>query len=142
MGMRRSTAERLVARHLGVGAGHGPGSRANKFSAKRAVSADGKSFASTAERDRYQELQRLQAQGLIADLELQPKWHFVINGQPMMSGKRKTRYTADFRYRAADGCVVVEDVKGMMTRDAALRIELLRLVHGITVQIVQPRRIR
>ena len=46
------------------------------------------------------------------------------------------RYTADWSYtEAATGAFVVEESKGVMQRDAALRIALMLAVHGIAVRI-------
>jgi hypothetical protein len=120
----------------------GAGGAANKFGAIRARSADGKEFASKAERDRYHILLTWQASGLIRELKLQPRWHFTINGQELKVGTRVTRYTADFAYVDQAGRLVVEDVKGVLTPDAALRIGLMRCVHGIEVQIIGKQRKR
>jgi hypothetical protein len=54
---------------------------------------------------------------------------------------RKVRYTADFQYYdCRKRQIVVEDVKGYMTRDAALRIALMRAVHGTEVQLLRRKR--
>jgi len=132
-------AQRLPAWLLRAGggtavAGGQPAGR-SKFGAVRAAAADGKVFASKAERDRYHLLLTEQQAGRITDLQLQPAWRFPINGAELRVGTRPARYTADFAYRR-DGILVVEDVKGMMTPDAALRIGLMRAVHGITVSII------
>jgi hypothetical protein len=139
--MRRSAANRFQPRHLGAKPGSSPGGGASKYNASRAHSSDGKSFASKAERDRYLALKLLEQAGLITELECQPKWTFPINGVPLMIGNRAVRYTADFRYTdKATGRVVVEDVKGMMTRDAVLRIAMLKAIHGVDVQLIGKQR--
>lgn len=141
MGERLPPAERVSAGDLGRGPGHGGYRRASKYRAVRAKSYDGRSFASKAERDRYHELLHLVRVGEIEGLELQPAWHFTINDRPLLVGGRRVRYTADFRYTdRRTGAVVVEDVKGVLTRDASLRIALMAVVHGITVKLVKPRR--
>ena len=57
-------------------------------------------------------------------------------------GKRDLHYTADFIYRDVQkgGVTVVEDVKGMMTRDAQVRIALMEWHHGIKVVLVRGKR--
>ncbi len=91
-----------------------------------------------AERDRYEQLLLLLRGGEIADLECQPSWTFPINGAELRIGRRAVRFTADFRYRdSRSGVTVVEDVKGVMTRDAILRIALMQAVHGIAVTLVR-----
>lgn len=115
--------------------------RRSKFGAERATARDGRRFASKAERDRYEDLRALEAAGEIRGLTCQPAWHFPIDGTLLTIGGRKVRYTADFLYvDCRTGATVVEDVKGVMTRDAVLRIALMRAVHGIEVQLVKPRR--
>jgi hypothetical protein len=141
--MRGPATERLAAGNLGGRARLPAHRRASKFGAERAESQDGRRFASKAERDRYEELRLLEAAGEIRGLTCQPSWHFPINGVPLTIGGRKVRYTADFLYvDCRAGTTVVEDVKGVMTRDAVLRIALMRAVHGIEVRIVRPRRRR
>lgn len=109
----------------------------------RCESRDGRRFASLAERDRYEELLLLQRAGDIAGLECQPAWTFPIAGpagtHELRIGARAVRFTADFRYRdlRRGGLTVVEDAKGVMTRDAVLRIALMQAVHGIEVVLVR-----
>jgi Protein of unknown function (DUF1064) len=102
----------------------------NKYAA-RAVEVEGIRFASTREARRYRELQLLARAGVIADLELQPRWVFMVEGI------RIGAYRADFRYRVCrTGATVVEDVKSAATkraRDYPLRKKLLRALFGIEV---------
>jgi len=80
----------------------------------------------------------MRAAGEIADLELQPRWSFPINGRFLKVGDRVAHYTADFRYRrTSDGETIVEEVKGFMQPDAALRIGLMKVVHGIDVAVIR-----
>lgn len=107
--------------------------RSNKFNARR-TELDGIAFASKAEAKRYAHLKLLARVGEIADLELQPKYDFVVNGLKVCS------YLADFRYRVpATGEVVVEDVKSAPTRTPEYRIKrkLMKAIHGIEVVEVQ-----
>lgn len=89
----------------------------------------GRRFASKAEAQRFLDLTLLQKVGQIADLECQPRFPIVINGLKVCT------YVADFRYReTATGCVVIEDVKGVRTRDFVIKKKLMAAVHGIEVR--------
>jgi hypothetical protein len=91
----------------------------------RHVKADGYDFDSKAEHRRYTELLIEVRAGLISDLchhprfDLQPA--FVDN-----TGKRHRAiiYEADFSYRD-NGVLVVEDVKGVRTKEFILKWKLL-----------------
>jgi hypothetical protein len=94
----------------------------------RKTTIDGLTFHSRREAERYCELKLMQAAGMIRDLELQPKYDLVVNGQKVC------RYTADFRYWDVERTAqVVEDVKGYRTRDYILKKALMFAVHGIDV---------
>ena len=86
-------------------------------------------FDSKAERSRGEQLAMLQMAGEILRLEYQPK--FVLNVEPKVS------YKADFRYLEENGQTVVEDVKGVMTEAARLRIIWLKQLTGIEVKIIK-----
>ncbi len=108
----------------------------NKYGAKK-TEIDGIVFDSKAEARRYSELKLMQYSGMIHSLECHPSWPLIVNGVKI--GK----YTADFRYKYysdididGDGRDVVEDVKGMRTRDYILRKKLMLAIHGIEVKEV------
>jgi len=139
MGKRQSEANGIPAGVLVRGFGAGVSRGRSKYGAKRAT-AGNKSFASMAERNRFIELDMLERGGVISGLICQPVYKFVINDQPLMIGKRAARYTPDFEYlNALTGKKVVEDVKGMMTRDAQIRIALMVNCFGIHVRIIKMR---
>lgn len=97
---------------------------------------DGVRFDSKAEARRYVELKDKEKLGLIINLELQPKFDFVINGQKLP----RTWYQADFRYvDVQTDEVIVEDVKGMITPIYTLKKKLMKAVHNIDVQEVTSR---
>ena len=78
---------------------------------------DGYVFDSKAESARYSELKQMMLAGLIANLELQPKFDLTVQGVKIGS------YIADFRYRDIEkGVSVVEDVKS----EATAKKELFR----------------
>lgn len=83
-------------------------------------------FDSMKEAHRYQELWLLQKAGKIADLELQPRFKCVVDGQNICT------YVADFRY-VENGKTVVEDAKGMLTPIYRLKKKLVKALHGIEI---------
>ncbi len=107
----------------------------NKYSAKRTI-VDGVSFASKAEAARYGRLTLMQRAGTIHGLRLQPRYVLVIDGVEVGV------YTGDFSYweTDGDGREIVEDVKGVMTEAASLRIRVFRALHpGVEVRIIGAR---
>lgn len=87
---------------------------------------DGITFDSKLEAGFYQQLRLREAAGEISELELQPRFEFVINGVKV------GRYTGDFRY-TENGKVIVADAKGYFSRDYPLRKKLMKAVHGIEI---------
>jgi hypothetical protein len=92
---------------------------------------DGHKFASRAEARRYNELKLFQLSREISDLELQPKFPLVVNGELVCT------YIADFSYEQR-GYRVIEDVKSPVTKTPLYRIKakLLRALTGIVVREV------
>ncbi|MGG5143906.1 DUF1064 domain-containing protein [Alcaligenes ammonioxydans] len=104
----------------------------------RKVTLDGHQFDSVREATRYSQLQLLERAGQIADLELQPRFE-LIPKQRRDDGKpeRACEYVADFRYTdTATGQLVIEDAKGVRTRDYIMKRKLMLQVHGISVREV------
>jgi len=97
----------------------------------RRTEVDGQVFPSAAEATRCQELRLLERTGQITCLRLQPR--FVL--QPAFvdnKGQRQSavHYTADFAYRELGNLrEVVEEVKGVMDKAAAIRIRLFIFQH-------------
>ena len=92
---------------------------------------DGILFQSRKEARRYTELKAMQGGGVIRDLELQPKFRLEVNGIHVCD------YFADFRYYDIErGRIVVEDAKGIRTREYVLKSRLMRAVHEIEVEEV------
>lgn len=90
-------------------------------------------FPSKSEVRRFHMLRREQAFGLISDLEVQPNYNIVINGEKI------TTYRADFRY-TRDEARIVEDVKGtsderFLEEVFKLKRKLVHAVFGITITI-------
>ena len=96
----------------------------NKYRAKKTV-IDGITFDSKAEARRYSELKLLQMGRKIKNLELQPRFEL----QPGFTHKGKKiqaiNYIADFAYIDCEtGANVVEDVKGMRTKEFNIKYKL------------------
>ena len=110
-----------------------------KYRARKTV-VDGITFDSKKEADRYRELKLLEQAGKIRGLELQKRFELIPAQKA--AGERTERaacYVADFCYderSEALNCwyAVVEDTKGVRTRDYILKRKLMRWVHGISIR--------
>jgi len=102
----------------------------NKYKAKRTYSPFcGRFFDSKAETRRGEELKLLEQDGVIKDLEYQVP--FLLCQKPSIKIK------VDFAYKL-DGRICYEDVKGMMTREARVKLAWLEQSQGVKVDIVKP----
>lgn len=105
--------------------------RGNKYGAVKAerILADGSThvFDSKAEANRYDELMLMERAGMIRYPVMQPRWSLDINGVHICN------YTADFMYWE-NGEQIVEDVKGVKTRDYRIRKKLMLAVYGIAIR--------
>lgn len=98
-----------------------------KASEKLRRTVDGHTFASLAERLRYDDLKYLEMAGQIDDLKIQQEYKFVINGVQIC------RYFADFTY-FENGNHIVEDVKGVRTEGYNLKKKLMQALFGISIR--------
>ena len=123
----------------------------SKYGNKK-VTIDGITFDSKKEARRYTELTLLERAGQISNLRRQVK--FVVipaqyeavarygkNGQALASGKvcveRECAYIADFVYIDNEtGQKVVEDTKGMRTKDYIIKRKLMLHKYGIKIKEV------
>lgn len=104
-----------------------------KYHNKRVV-VDGIPFDSKKEAQRYRELSLLLRAGAISDLERQKE--YVLIPAQCAGGKtveRAVKYKADFVYRE-NGREVVEDTKGVRTRDYIIKRKLMLWVYGIRIR--------
>ena len=111
------------------------GTTPTKYRNKRTV-ADGITFVSMAEANRYRELKLLQAHGAIRNLELQPVFPLIV------AGAKVGKYSADFRYERADKGAwvsVTEDVKGFETAVFRLKAKLVMALYGVRIELVRGR---
>jgi len=97
----------------------------NKYGARKTI-VDGITFDSKKEARRYSELKLLEKCGKIEDLELHPRFDFVINGV------KCGFYKADFRY-IENGFEIIEDVKGMRTPVYRIKKKLMKAIHDIDI---------
>ena len=98
---------------------------------------DGEIFDSRKEAKRWCELKLMERAGLITDLRRQVPFGLIPNLKDE-SGRvieRAVKYVADFCY-IQNGEAVVEDVKGLRTREYVLKRKLMLYFHGIRVKEV------
>lgn len=103
----------------------------------RKITRDGQTFDSVKEYRRFVELSLLERAGAIKDLKRQVKFELIPSQK--VDGKvveRPCGYVADFVYEDEKGRVVVEDTKGMKTKDYIIKRKLMLWVHGIRIQEV------
>lgn len=100
----------------------------------RKVTWDGIEFDSLKEARRYRELWLLKKAGEITNLQRQVR--FVLIPSQRIDGKvveRSVSYIADFVYED-HGEIVVEDVKGLRTREYILKRKLMLYMKGIRIK--------
>jgi hypothetical protein len=100
----------------------------SKFKANKTI-LDGIQFDSKREAQRYSELKLLERAGVIQNLRLQVKFELI----PKQQGERACTYIADFVYEE-NGQTVVEDAKGMKTKDYIIKRKLMLWIHGIKIR--------
>ena len=99
----------------------------------RRIEVDGEKFDSVKEYNRYMELLMLQKKGIINSLqrqvtfELQPA--FYHKGKKI----RPINYVADFTYYES-GEYIVEDVKGVKTREYTNKKKNMLYIYGIEIK--------
>ena len=113
----------------------------------RKVRRDGLTFDSKKEHKRYNELLLLEQAGEIANLRRQVKFVLIpTQREPNIIGsrggvkkgrllERECSYIADFVYRE-NGKMVVEDAKGLRTKDYIIKRKLMLYVHNIRIREV------
>lgn len=107
----RLVGQRVPARVFDAPNGGSKAAAGNKFGAKVMNCTAGHSHPSKAEARRCNDLHLMQRGGIITDLEVQPQFWFIINGEQVKhAGGRRVGYKADFAYRE-NGRHVVEESK-------------------------------
>ena len=117
----------------------------SKYHSQKVV-ADGEVFDSRKECRRWQELKLLEKAGEITDLRRQVPFELLPDQrEPDRIGprggrkrgriiERKTVYIADFVYKDRSGRQVVEDCKGMRTKDYIIKRKLMLYKFGIRIK--------
>ena len=120
----------------------------NKYHNRKARSFDGIIHDSRKEARRWNELLLLQRAGQITDLKRQVKFVLVpAQREDDIIGKRggikqgkliekECSYIADFTYTDKNGNFVVEDTKGIKTKDYIIKRKLMLYVHEIRIKEV------
>ena len=121
----------------------------NKYHSQKCM-AGGIQFDSKKEARRYGELLLLERAGAITGLRRQVKYILIPaqyeeyerygkNGNRLKDGKRllekECAYIADFVY-SENGKMVVEDTKGMRTKDYVIKRKLMLYIRGIRIREV------
>lgn len=116
----------------------------------RKIIVNGIVFDSKREANRYCELLLLQRAGKIKSLELQKEYELIPaqyesyarygkKGQRLKDGSRcieqAVKYKADFVY-TQNGKTIVEDTKGMRTKDYIIKRKLMLWRHGVKIREV------
>ena len=122
----------------------------NKYHNKKVTSYDGIQHDSKKEARRWCELKLLQKAGKISELQRQVEFElipaqyetyerFSKKGEKLADGtrtvERKCCYIADFVY-TENGQLVVEDTKGVKTKDYIIKRKLMLYVHHVRIREV------
>lgn len=117
----------------------------NKYKSHK-TSVNGANFDSKKEYNRYIELTLLSRSGAIKGLKRQVKFELIPAqyGPDIISPRGKVKkgklieravsYIADFVYTDENGKTVVEDCKGVRTKDYIIKRKLLLYMHGIRIK--------
>lgn len=107
----------------------------SKYGNKK-VEINGITFDSKKEAKRWIELDYNQKSGVIKNLQRQVKYELIpsqkINGKVV---ERAVNYVADFVYEFC-GETIVEDTKGMKTKDYIIKRKLMLYIHKIRIREV------
>jgi hypothetical protein len=119
----------------------------SKYHARK-VTINGITYDSRKEYRRHTELLLMQRAGAISDLKHQVEYELIPaqyetyerygkKGQRLTDGQRcvekAVKYIADFVY-TENGKLVVEDSKGVRTKDYVIKRKLMLYVHGIRIK--------
>ena len=123
----------------------------NKYYNTKTKTSDGNVFDSGKEARRWEQLLLLAKAGEITNLRRQVEYELLPNqyetyerygkrGQRLKDGvrlvERKVEYVADFVYTTKTGETVVEDTKGVKTKDYIIKRKLMLAVHSIRIKEV------
>lgn len=124
---------------------NGTKKKENKYHAEK-CEYNGEVFDSRKEMDRYIQLKLLERCGQVSNIRRQVKYELIpAQREEDKIGKRggvlkgnviekSVVYRADFVYTDRNGDEIVEDVKGIRTKEYILKRKLMLYVHGIRVK--------
>lgn len=108
----------------------------SKYGNRKTV-VDGIEFDSKHEAERWCELKLLQRAGEISNLHRQVPFSLIpaqrVNGKVV---EKAVKYIADFSYWTKDGQYIVEDAKGVRTKEYILKRKMMLHFHGIQIKEV------
>jgi predicted component of type VI protein secretion system len=113
-----------------------------KYRNRKVTTSDGIEHDSKKEALRWELLKLKQEDGVIKNLRRQVEYILIPSQVETINGRVKTversvSYIADFVYTdVGTGKTVVEDSKGVRTREYIIKRKLMRYIHGINIQEV------
>ena len=104
--------------------------KANKYHAKKSGG-----YSSRKEHRRACELRFMQQKGIISDLKEQVRFELIPSqrGEDGKVVERACTYIADFVYKDANGNTIVEDTKGVRTKEYIIKRKLMLRVYGVRI---------
>ena len=117
--------------------------KTSKYHNRKVKTSDGIVHDSRKEADRWQYLKLLESAGKIMELKRQMEFLLIpAQYEQIMVGKKKKKkvveracvYRADFVYHNEKGELIVEDVKGLRTRDYIIKRKMMLYVYGIKIK--------
>lgn len=133
MTVSRQTAEALFAKATG----RKPPAKPTKYRNKKVV-VEGITFDSRKEAMRWVQLRQMQEHGRITDLQRQVVFQLapsvLLHGE--FRRKKALTYTADFSYTDEGGNLVIEDVKGLQTKEFRIKAHLMKAYLDLDVRLV------
>ena len=124
----------------------------SKYGNIHTTTSDGIKHASQKEATRWCELKLLEKAGKISDLDRQVEFELIpaqyeayerlskkgeLLGDGLRVAERKVSYIADFVYTDNEtGEKIVEDTKGMRTKEYIIKRKLMRYIHSIRIKEV------
>ena len=115
---------------------------ANKYHNRKVMTSDGIIHDSRKEAVRWTQLKEMEAEGKIHELRRQMEFLLIPpQYEEVTTGKRKRKllergvsYRADFVYHDERGSIIIEDTKGLRTREYIIKRKLMLLVYGIRIK--------
>ncbi|MCY8729440.1 DUF1064 domain-containing protein [Bacillus inaquosorum] len=108
---------------------------ANKYGARK-TQVDSITFDSRAEAKYYEQLKWLKVSKQIKDFKLQPR--FLLQEAFKKNGKifRKIEYIADFEVHNLDGSIEIIDIKGVETKEFAIKRKLYERLYDTPLKVL------